>query len=88
MRYVICVAEQQLKLVLAQGQGDRCLCLPSAEMQVMKVIRNRPVERRQVGIDQEMVMTGIGLCDARRRDAHVFETEVKGDVLVNHRTVM
>ena len=56
-------------------ERDARLGLAGAEMQVIEVVRQRPVERRQPRIDQEMVVPGVGLLHAGRCDAHVVETE-------------
>ena len=58
-------------------------------MQVIEVIRDRLVERRQIGVDQQMMMTGIGLLDAGRRHAHVDKPEMDdGIVGGQHRPVV
>src|SRR5258707_6624013 len=52
---------------------------------MIEVVRNRLVERRQWSVDQQMVMSGIGLVDAGGCHAHVGQTEAdnwgSGDVL-------
>ncbi len=51
--------QQQLQGVVAGRQGNLCLRLPPAEMQMIEVVWNRLVQGRQLGIDQEMVVTGV-----------------------------
>ncbi len=81
-RRVVCdmriVAQKQLKRVRAQLQLDRCLGLAGAEVQMIEVVRNRLVERRQWSVDQQMVMSGIGLVDAGGCHAHVKPRPIGG----------
>src|SRR3981081_4033633 len=70
-RDMIFVSQQELKrmpawLSVAIGRG-----LPAAEVQMIGVVGVRIIERRQFGIDQEVMMTGIGPLDARGCYAHV-----------------
>ena len=81
VRYMIGVAEEQLKRVLAQRKVNCCFGLARSEMQMIEVIRYRLIKRRQLGVDQEMVVAGVGLFDARRRHAHVGKTKVNGRLL-------
>ena len=75
------VAEEQLKRVLAQRKVNCCFGLARSEMQMIEVIRYRLIQRRQRGIDQKMVVAGVGLFDARRRHAHVGKTKMNGRLL-------
>ena len=45
--------------MLPGGQAHVSLGLAGAKMQVREVAWNRLIERRQLGIDQQMVMSGI-----------------------------
>ena len=56
VRNVILVAEQQLERVLAVLEGDLGLGLAAAEVEMVEVVGDRLIERRQIGIDQQMVM--------------------------------
>ena len=78
------VAEEQLKRVLAQRKVNCCFGLSRSEVQMIEVIRYRLIQRRQLGVDQEMVVAGVGLFDARRRHAHVDKTKVNGRLLRKH----
>ena len=82
------VAEEQLKRVLAQGKVNCCFGLSRSEVQMIEVIRYRLIQRRQLGVDQKMVVPGVGLFDARRRHAHVGKTKVNGRLLPKHGSVM
>ena len=75
MRHVNLVTKHQLERVRAERESDLCLSLSRSEVQVIEVIGNRLVQRRQRGIDHKMVVPGIGLFDACGRYAHVDETE-------------
>jgi len=81
VRYMVGVAEEQLKRVLAQRKVNCCFGLARSEMQMIEVIRYRLIQRRQLGVDQEMVVAGVGLFDARRRHAHVGKTKMNGRLL-------
>lgn len=88
MRDMVFVAEQELKCVYPQWQVHGCFRLPRPEVQMVEVIRDGLVERRQLGIDQEVMMAGIGLLNARRRHAHVDQTKAQGRLLRHHRPVL
>src|SRR5947209_4976364 len=55
----------------ARRQLDPGLGLPGAEMQVRLVVRYGFVHWRKIDIDQQMVMSGIGLGDTGGCDAHI-----------------
>src|SRR5580693_9394892 len=57
-------------------QREFSLRLAPAEVEMVLVVGDRLVERRQVRIDQEMMMTRIGPLRARRRDAHAMQAEM------------
>ena len=67
VRDVVVIAEQKLKRVIARRQRQLDLGLALAEMQMVEVARDRLVERRQPGIDQKMMMAGIGFGVAGRQ---------------------
>jgi hypothetical protein len=52
-------------------------------MEVIGISGNWFIQRRQIGIDQQMVMSGVDFFRARRRHAHAMETEVDGVSLGN-----
>ena len=52
MRHMVLVAKEELQDVRAGGESDFGLGLAGAEVQVIEIIRNWLVERRQLGIDQ------------------------------------
>ncbi len=63
---------------------DRGLRLARAEVEMVEVVRDRLIERRQVRVDQHMVMSRVRPVRTGRGDAHVAQPEVdrelRGDV--------
>jgi hypothetical protein len=74
--------------VLTCGQGDFGLGLAAAKMNVVEIARNRLIKRRQTGIDEKMMMTGIWLRGACRSDLHVLDPEMDRDLGGDRRTVL
>src|SRR2546428_2530550 len=62
--------------MLAGGQAHVSLGLAGAKMQVRKVVGNRLIQRRQLGIDQQMVMSGILSIGARGRYSHTAKPKM------------
>jgi hypothetical protein len=77
MRNVILVGEKKLERVPTWRQRHLGLRLSAAEMEMLRIVRDGLVERRQVRINNEMVVPGVELRDSRGRDAHAFQAEVK-----------
>lgn len=76
MGNVVLVAHQELQGVLAGGKRHLGFCLPAAKVQVIVVVRNGFIQRREIGVDQKVMMAGIcALCPCRA-DAHVPQTEM------------
>ena len=69
MRNVILVTQQQLQGVAAGRQVKARLGLPETEMQMVVVVWYWLIQWRQIGIDDQVMMTGIGLLNASRCDA-------------------
>ena len=63
--------------MLARLERDLGLGLAGAEMQMVKVARDRLVERRQVGVDQQVVMAGVFAVGTGGRYAHVAQAEIE-----------
>jgi len=78
MRDVILVPQQQLQRVRSRLERDLGLGLAGAEVEVIEVVGNRLVERRQLGVDQQVVMSRIGAIRAGGRDAHFAQAESDG----------
>ena len=75
MRHVTRIAQQQLQRVPAGRERDLSFGLAGAKMQMVEVGGNCLAEWRQRGIDDQVVMTRIGLVDAGRRNAHADQAE-------------
>jgi hypothetical protein len=88
MRHVVFVAKQELKRVSAEGERYRCFGLASSEVKMIEVVWYGLIERRQLGVNQKMVVAGIGLFDTRRRHAHIDKTEANGRILSEHGAIL
>src|SRR5579883_2292315 len=75
MRYVIGVAHQELERVLARRQVDIGFRLAIAEMKMVLVVGNGLVERRQFGVDKQVMVPGIRFLDASRSNAEIPRAE-------------
>jgi hypothetical protein len=74
--------------MLTCGQSDLGLGLTAAKMNVVEIARDRLIERRQSGIDEKVMMTGIWLRGAGRSDLHVLDPEMDLDLGGDRRTVL
>src|SRR5579862_7066524 len=74
---MIGIAEEELQGVFARRQLDAHFGLAGAEMEMVLVVRDRLIERRQVRVDDEMVMPGIGAIDAGGRDAGTAQSHAQ-----------
>jgi len=72
--------------VLSCGQRDLRLGLATAKMNVVEIAWDRLIERRQWGVDEKVMMTGIRLGCSCRRDLHVVDSEMR-DVPQDMQTV-
>jgi hypothetical protein len=59
VRDVVLVTHEQLQGVRARLERNLGLALPGAEVKVVEVVGNRLVERRQLRVDEQMVMTRV-----------------------------
>ncbi len=78
VRDVQVVCEQELQAVAARRERHRRLGLSLAEVHVVRVGRDRQVERRRVGVDQQVMVAGVLHRDAGGRDAHAAQAEAHG----------
>ena len=83
MRYVVLVPEQKLKFMRTERQCYLGFSLSGAKMEVIEVVWNGLIERRQGGVDQQVMMPRVGLGHARRCDSHVYKAEVDDGVRCN-----
>jgi hypothetical protein len=80
MRDVVLVSEQELKRMRAMLERDLSLALPSAEMKMIEVVWDRLIERRQFGVNKQVMMTGILAIGASGRETHVFQAKIYGEL--------
>ena len=73
---VILISQQKLERVFAGRQADLGFGLTNAEMKMVEVVRDRRIERRQLGVDQQVMVSGIRPIDARRGQSHSAQTEM------------
>jgi hypothetical protein len=72
---VILVPQEQLQCVRSWFQGDLRLGLAGSKVQMIEVVRNGLIERWQLGVDQQVVMTGIRAIGAGRCDPHLAQAK-------------
>ncbi len=72
---VIFVTEDKLERMLSEGERNLRLGLPRAKMQVIEIIWNGLIQRREGGVHHQMMVAGIGLFHAGRRYPHVDEAK-------------
>jgi hypothetical protein len=73
---VVPVREQQLQRVLARWKRNFRLGLAGAEVQVVRVVRDRLVERWKFGIDQQVVMARVWTIRAGWGNAHALQSKI------------
>src|SRR5262245_2341288 len=78
MRNVPLISQQKLKGMLPGGQAHFSLSLAGAKMQVREVVWNRLIQWRQLGIDQQMMVTGVLSIGACRRHPHAAQPKMNG----------
>jgi|SRR5712671_4543093 len=78
MRNVPPISQYKLKGMLPGGQVHFSLSLAGAKMQVREVVWNRLIQWRQLGINQQMVVSGILSIGARGRHSHTAKPKMNG----------
>jgi hypothetical protein len=68
---VIFVTEEKLERMLSEWKRDLCLGLSRAKMQVIKIIGNGLIQRREWRVQHQMMVAGIGFFNSGRRRPHV-----------------
>jgi hypothetical protein len=76
MRDMSAVSQQKLKRMLARGQIHFSLSLAGAKMQVIEVAWNRLIQRRQLRIDYQMMVSRILSFRSRRRHPHTAKPKM------------
>ena len=69
---VILVPEKQLQRVFARSERQFRFGLACPEMQMVEIVRNGLIERRQIGVDQQVVMPRVLAVRSRGRDTHAI----------------
>src|SRR5215470_18342591 len=75
MRHVILVTEEKLERMLSEWKRDLRLGLSRAKMQVIEIIGNGLIQRRQWDVHHQVMVAGIGFFNTSRRHPHVDEAE-------------
>jgi len=73
---MVLFAEQELQGVLPRRQRHVGLGLPGPKTQMVEVIGDRLVERRQLGVDQQMMVPRVRPVGPGRRYSHTAQTEM------------
>jgi hypothetical protein len=85
---VIFVPQEQLQCVCARFEGDFRLGLAGSEMQMIEVVGNGLIERRQLGVDQQVMMTGIRAIGAGWCDPHLSQAKADSHLWWNGLAVL
>ena len=77
---MIFVAEEKLERMLSEWKRDLCLGLSGAKMQVIKIIWNGLIQRRECDVHHQMMMAGIGFFNTGRCHPHVDQAKPYGQL--------
>jgi hypothetical protein len=77
--HVPAIGQNQLKRVPSRRQADGSLGFAVAEVNDLVADWKRLVERTQFGIDEKMMMPGIGNHCRGRRDRHAMQADTYGE---------
>ena len=81
------VAQKQLQRVWTRRQREFDFRLSCAVMQIVFVVWDRLVQGRQIPVDKEMKMSGVGFLRSGRRDPHSVEPEMDRGLGTNYGAV-
>ncbi len=70
MRNMLVISQHELQHVSSRRKNNLDLRLPVSKVEMLRIVRNRPVHSRQLRIDQQVVMTRSRLLNARRSHTH------------------
>ena len=76
MRHVVAITDQELQRMWSRGQFDDSLCLTLPEVDVVFACGDRQVHRWQLGIDQQMMVSGLWLVRSGRRNIEPLKTQL------------
>jgi hypothetical protein len=85
---MIHISEQELERMLTGRQADLGFGLTVAEMEMVEVIGDRRVERRQLAINQQMMVARVWPINARRRQPHSAQAKMDDRLGRNRLTVL
>src|SRR5215831_15756632 len=77
---VIFVTEEELKRMLSERKRDLGLRLSCAKMQMIEIIGNGLIQRRQWGVNHQVMVAGIGFFNAGGRHPHVDQAKAYGQL--------
>src|ERR1700722_4769184 len=84
---VVLITQQHLQCMLAWRQIEARLGLAEPEVKVIAIVWDRLIERRKIDINQRVVVTGVGLVDARGRDARTAESHSNPEGALDHLSI-
>jgi len=85
---VIFVPQEQLQCVRSWFQGDLRLSLAGSKVQMIEVVGNGLIERWQLGVDQQVVMSRIGAIRAGWCDPHLSQAKTNSHLWRNGLAVL
>src|SRR6476646_876844 len=85
---VILVPKEQLQCVRSWFQRDLRLSLAGSKVQMIEVVRNGLIERGQLGVDQQVMMTGIRAIGAGWCDSHLSQAKTDSHLWRNGLAVL
>jgi hypothetical protein len=75
MGNMLVISQDELQHVSSRRKNDLDLRLPISKVEVLRIVRDRPIPSGQFGVDQEMVMAGSSLLNASRSHSHSAKTD-------------
>ena len=67
---MVLIRKYELQRMSAKRERNFSFSLTGAKVQMIEIIWYRFIERREIGIDQQVMMSGVEFFKARGRDAH------------------
>jgi hypothetical protein len=67
---MLVISQHELQHVSSRRKNNLDLGLPVSEVEMLRIVRNRPIQSRQQRIDQQVVMTRSRLLNACRGHSH------------------
>ncbi len=76
MRHVVAITDQKLQRMRSRAQFDGSLCLTLSEVEVVYIRGDRHVHHRWLGIEQQMVVSGLCLVCSGRANFEPLEAKL------------